>query len=68
MELIKNENLQVPVIIYSYKKGKNGWLEKSDKDFIDDFDFIWLVLANYPSTLLGHIFTYIHALPEKKEG
>ncbi|MBA4551289.1 hypothetical protein H1043_05870 [Thermoactinomyces vulgaris] len=68
MELIKNENLQVPVIIYSYKKGENGWLEKSDKDFIDDFDFIWLVLANYPSTLLGHIFTYIHALPEKKEG
>lgn len=66
MNFLSEENIQIPTIVYTYKKDEDGWMQKKDKKFLNKF--VWQIPANSPLTLLGHIFTYIHALPPKKEG
>ncbi len=56
------EGLQTPVFIYT---GKN-WAKDDEKVFITD-NYTWHIFANTPATLLGHIFTFIHATREGRD-
>lgn len=64
IQLLTEEDSDIPVIVYS--DDPNNRISKDDMGELNKYG--WFTPANTRLTLLGHIFTYIHALPEKKEG
>ncbi|MGI6475025.1 MAG: hypothetical protein ACOX0J_12565 [Thermoactinomyces vulgaris] len=63
-QLLTKEKSDIPIIVYTddpKKKISNDDIKSLNK-------YGWFTPSNSSVTLLGHIFTYIHALPEKKEG
>jgi hypothetical protein len=60
VELV-GQDKEIPLIVYYPDRVKGQDFDKINKNN-------WTMLANKPATLLGHIYTYIHAIPPKKEG
>ncbi|MBA4603668.1 hypothetical protein [Thermoactinomyces mirandus] len=63
VQLLVKGNFDIPFIIYNYERGKVE--NENDKEAISKY--IWTLYANTPTTLLGQIFTCIHATREGRD-
>lgn len=61
INLLNDGLYEIPFIVYTYHSGKRI-IEQSDLNH-----YLWSFPANTPSTLMGHIFTNIHAMINHKE-
>ncbi|MBS7530233.1 hypothetical protein IC619_006970 [Hazenella sp. IB182353] len=48
----------IPLLIYTYKDFAN-FINKNDQMIVEEY--LWTTYANYPATLVGHLFTLAHA-------